>query len=54
MERENLDTLPSLIADMESPQQQLRELHASIKTKWAKRRQQADPSAAAGMVVRGK
>lgn len=54
MERENLDTLPRLMADTESLQQQLRELHASIKANGAERRQQADPSAAAGMVVRGK
>lgn len=33
MERENLDTFPGLIADTESRQQQLRELHASIKAK---------------------
>ena len=54
MERENLDALPTLIADTETLRQQLRELHASVKAKSVDRREQADPTAGVGMVIRGK
>ena len=54
MDRNGHDALPTIIADMENLQQQLRELHASVKAKTSERREQADSSAAAGMVIRGK
>ena len=54
MERKSLDGLPTVVADMESLRQQLRELHASVKAKNAERQEQGDQSADAGMVIRGK
>ena len=54
MEPKSLDGLPTIVADMESLRQQLRELHASVKAKVGERREQADQSVGVGMVVKGK
>jgi len=54
MDRKSPDGLPTIVADMESLRQQLRELHASVKTKVGERREQADQSVGVGMVVKGK
>ena len=54
MERKSLDGLPTIVADMESLRQQLRELHASVKAQSVQRQDQADQTAGAGMVIRGK
>ncbi|NLF70199.1 MAG: hypothetical protein GX575_14265 [Candidatus Anammoximicrobium sp.] len=54
MERKDADRLPTLIADTETLRQQLQELYASVKAQSARRREQAEPSAGAGMVIRGK
>jgi len=54
MDRNGQDALPTIVADMENLQRQLRELHASVKAKTATRRDQTDSSAGAGMVIRGK
>jgi hypothetical protein len=53
MERKSLDGLPTIVADMESLRQQLRELHASVKAQNAQRQEQAQ-TAGVGMVIRGK
>ena len=55
MERKSLDGLPTIVADTESLhlQQQLRELHASVKAQNAQRQDQAQ-TAGVGMVIRGK
>ena len=54
MDRKSPDGLPTIVADMESLRQQLRELHASVKAKVGERREQADQSVCVGMVVKGK
>ena len=54
MDRKSPDGLPTIMADMESLRQQLRELHASVKAKVGERREQADQSVGVGMVVKGK
>ena len=54
MERKSLDGLPTIVADMESLRQQLRELHAAVKAQSAERQEQADQPAGVGMVIRGK
>ena len=54
MERKSLDGLPTIVADMESLRQQLRELHASVRGKVGERREQAGQSVGVGMVVKGK
>jgi len=53
MEPKSLDGLPTIVADMESLRQQLRELHASVKAQNAQRQDQAQ-AAGVGMVIRGK
>jgi len=53
MEPKSLDGLPTIIADMESLRQQLREHHASVKAQSVQRQEQDQP-AGAGMVIRGK
>lgn len=53
MEPKSLDGLPTIIADMESLRQQLRELHASVKAQSVQRQEQAQ-TAGVGMVIRGK
>jgi hypothetical protein len=53
MERKSLDGLPTIVADTESLQQQLRELHAAVKARNAQRQEQAQ-TAGVGMVIRGK
>jgi hypothetical protein len=53
MERKSLDGLPTIVADMESLRQQLRELHAAVKAQNAQRHEQ-NQSAGVGMVIRGK
>jgi hypothetical protein len=54
MERKSLDGLPTIVADMESLRQQLRELHAAVKAKVGERREQADTVTGVGMVIKGK
>lgn len=54
MERKSPDGLPTVVADMESLRQQLRELHASVKAKVGERREKADQPVAIGMVIKGK
>ena len=54
MERKSLDGLPTIVADTESLQQQLRELHAAVKAKVGERREQGDQSVGVGMVIKGK
>jgi hypothetical protein len=53
MERKSLDGLPTIVADMKSLQQQLRELHAAVKAQNAQRQEQ-EQSAGVGMVIMGK
>jgi len=53
MDRKSPDGLPTIVADMESLRQQLRELHASVKAQNVQRQDQDQP-AGAGMVIRGK
>ena len=53
MEPKSLDGLPTIVADMESLRQQLRELHAAVKSQNAQRQEQ-EQSAGVGMVIRGK
>ncbi len=50
----SLDDLPIIVADMESLQHQLRELHAAVKAKVGERREQADQPLAVGLVIKGK
>ena len=54
MERKSDDGLPTVVADMESLRQQLRELHAAVKAKVGERREQADQPVGVGMVIKGK
>jgi len=54
MERKSLDGLPTIVADMKSLQQQLRELHAAVKAKVGECREQTDAVAGIGMVIKGK
>ena len=54
MDRKSPDGLPTIVADMESLRQQLRELHAAVKAQNAQRQEQADQSVGVGMVIKGK
>lgn len=50
MEPKSLDGLPTIVADLDSLRQQLRERHAAVKAQNAQRQDQAG----VGMVIRGK
>ena len=54
MDRKSPDSLPTVVADMESLRQQLRELHAAVKAKVGERREQDDQPVSVGMVIKGK
>jgi hypothetical protein len=54
MERKSPDGLPTIVADMESLRQQLRELRAAVKAQNAQRQDQGNQTAGVGMVIRGK